>query len=465
MVNKLRSAAVFLTCIFTPALGRAETVFDAMSKAYELNSTLNSSRVGVRITDENVAIAKSGLRPTVNGSANVGYLSQSKTKLSTGGFISPGSRLSTGSFGITLDQTLFDGFQTPNNVHAAEAKVKASNEDLRSAEQDTLYAAVSAYTDVVANRQIVTLRRKNLAFLDEQLRAAEDRYRVGDGSRTDVAQAQASQAQALSQLASAEASVLSSEATYRQVVGEAPGNLQPAKPIAKLLPSTLKAAFAIAQTDHPAILGPEHLVGAAEFSVKSSEGALLPSASVEASVTHLYQNYSPGISYSPNGDYNSAAVGATLNVPIYQGGKASAEIRQAKESLTKARIEVDINRDQVRSALASQWGQCQAAQVAVQANRQAISAAQVALHGVIEERNVGQRSTLDVLDAQAALITTQINYVSSERDVVLTSYAILSAIGHLSASRLGLRVTEYKPDEHYRAVKDMWSGVRSPDGK
>lgn len=465
MVSKLQSAAVFLTCIFTPALGRAETVFDAMSKAYALNSTLNSSRAGVRITDENVAIAKSGLRPTVNGSASVGYLSQSKTKLSTGGFISPGSRLSTGSFGITLDQTLFDGFQTPNNVHVAEAKVKASNEDLRSAEQDTLYAAVSAYTDVFANRQIVALRRKNLAFLNEQLRAAEDRFRVGDGARTDVAQAQASQAEALSQLASAEASVLSSEATYRQVVGEAPGKLQPTKPVAKLLPSTLKAAFAIAQADHPAILGPEHLVDAAEFSVKSSEGALLPSASAEASVTRLYQNYSPEISYSPNGYYNSAEIGATLNVPIYQGGKASAEIRQAKAALAKARIEVDVNRDQVRSALASQWSQYQAAGVAVQANRQAISAAQLALQGVIEERNVGQRSTLDVLNAQASLITTQINRVSSERDEVLASYAILSAIGHLSASRLGLRVTEYKPDAHYRAVRDMWSGLRPPDDK
>lgn len=465
MVSKLQSAAVFLTCIFTPALGRAETVFDAMSKAYALNSTLNSSRAGVRITDENVAIAKSGLRPTVNGSASVGYLSQSKTKLSTGGFISPGSRLSTGSFGITLDQTLFDGFQTPNNVHVAEAKVKASNEDLRSAEQDTLYAAVSAYTDVFANRQIVTLRRKNLAFLNEQLRAAEDRFRVGDGARTDVAQAQASQAEALSQLASAEASVLSSEATYRQVVGEAPGKLQPTKPIAKLLPSTLKAAFAVAQTDHPAILSPEHLVDAAEFSVKSSEGALLPRASAEASITRLYQNYSPEISYSPNGYYNSAEIGATLNVPIYQGGKASAEIRQAKAALAKARIEVDVNRDQVRSALASQWSQYQAAGVAVQANRQAISAAQLALQGVIEERNVGQRSTLDVLNAQASLITTQINRVSSERDEVLASYAILSAIGHLSASRLGLRVTEYKPDEHYRAVRDMWSGLRAPDDK
>lgn len=364
-----------------------------------------------------------------------------------------------------MDQTLFDGFQTPNNVHVAEAKVKASNEDLRSAEQDTLYAAVSAYTDVFANRQIVALRRKNLAFLDEQLRAAEDRFRVGDGARTDVAQAQASQAEALSQLASAEASVLSSEATYRQVVGEAPGNLQPTRPIAKLLPSTLKAAFAIAQTDHPAILSPEHLVDAAEFSVKSSEGALLPTASAEASVTRLYQNYSPEISYSPNGYYNSAGIGATLNVPIYQGGKASAEIRQAKASLAKARIEVDVNRDQVRSALASQWSQYQAAGVAVQANRQAISAAQLALQGVIEERNVGQRSTLDVLNAQASLITTQINRVSSERDQVLASYAILSAIGHLSASRLGLRVTEYRPAEHYRAVKDMWSGLRPPDDR
>lgn len=353
MINTSRSV-IFLTCIFPPNLGRAKTIFDAMSRAYQLNSTFNSTRADVRVADENVAMGKSSLRPKINGSADVGPLSQSKTKLSTGSYISTGSRLSTASIGITLDQTLFDGFQTSSNVHVAEAEVKASKEDLRNTERNTLYAAASAYTDVVANREIVSLRRKSLAFLNEQLRATKDRHRIGDGSRTDVAQARASQAQALSQMASAEASGLFSEATYRQVVGEVPGNLRPATPIAKLLPSTLKAALAIAQTEHPAILSPEHLVDAAEFSVKSAEGAHLPSASAEASVTHLYQNYSPAISYSPNENYDSAAIGATLSVPIYKGGKASAEVRQANEALAKARLEVDVNRDQVRSALTSQ---------------------------------------------------------------------------------------------------------------
>jgi len=431
----------------------AETIFGALTKAYQYNSTLNSSRAGVRVTDEGVAIAKSGWRPVITGSSDINYASQGGTQLTTGGF------------GVTIQQTLFDGFQTLNNVRAAKAQVRAQDENLRNSEENTLFNAASAYMDVILNRQVAKFRERNLAFLNEQVRAANSRLDVGEGTRTDVAQAQASQALAQAQLSAARAQVLSSAAIYHQIVGDEPGNLQSPQPVTRLLPSSLAAAFSIAATEHPAIRSTEAAVDASEFSVKSTEGALLPSISAQAGLNRDFTNRAPVNTLGANGWENSASVGLSLNVPIYQGGRVSAQVRQAKESLGQARIQVDVSRDQVRAAVAAAWSQYQAAKESTRANAEAVKAAQLALNGVIEERNVGQRTTLDVLNSQADLITAQINQVSAQRDLVVASYAIVSAVGRLSAGRLGLQVAEYHPEEHYNAVKDKWYGLRTPDGR
>lgn len=200
--------------------------------------------------------------------------------------------------------------------------------------------------------------------------------------------------------------------------------------------------------------------------MKSAEGALLPQLSASAGVSSAYRNTVPGVITSgTEGTTNSASIGATLTVPIYSGGRTSALVRQSKESLSQARIKVDVSRDQVRQAVTAAWTAYTAAQQSVAANRQAIAAAQLALNGVIEERNVGQRTTLDVLNAQNDLITGKIDLASAEHDVVVASYAILQATGRLSVERLGLNVTKYKPEDHYNAVKDKWIGLRTPDGR
>ncbi|MGN6464519.1 MAG: TolC family outer membrane protein [Rhizobiaceae bacterium] len=450
--NTIAAALLLSVSGFGITAASAETIFGALTKAYQYNSTLNASRAGVRVTDEGVAIAKSGWRPTISGSSSINYASQG------------GTRLTTGGFGVSIQQTLFDGFQTLNNVRAAKAQVRAQDEGLRNTEENILFNAVSAYMDVILNRQIAQFRERNLAFLNEQVRAANSRLDVGEGTRTDVAQAQASQALAQAQLSAARAQVLSSAATYHQIVGDEPGRLQAAQPVTKLLPSSLPSAFAIAAAEHPAIRSTEALVDASEFSVKSAEGTLLPSIAAQAGLNRNYDHQSPA-GIQPNGWENSASIGLSLNVPIYQGGRASAQVRQAKESLGQARIQVDVSRDQVRAAVAAAWSQYQAAKESTRANAEAVKAAQLALNGVIEERNVGQRTTLDVLNSQADLISAQINQVSAERDLVVASYAIVSAVGRLSAGRLGLSVAEYHPEEHYNAVKDKWYGLRTPDGR
>lgn len=454
-MSVLRKSLVAAVLVGSAALwsatASAETLLGALAKAYQYNSTLNSARAGVRVTDESVAIAKSGYRPVINGTASADYSSNSSTRLTTGGF------------GVQITQMLFDGFQTRNNVAAAEARVRASNESLRNSELNTLFNAASAYMDVIRDRQVAVLTERNLAFLVEQVRAARSRFEVGEGTRTDVAQAEASRSSAVAQVAAARAQARSSAAIYREIIGEEPGKLSPGSPLAKLLPKGLDQAVAIASGDHPAILATEHLVDAASFSVKSAEGALLPQVSASAGLSRNYRNSSPDS--IQDGTSDSATIGATLTVPIYQGGRTSAQVRQSKESLGQARIEVDVSRDRVRAAITSAWTQYVAAQETVAANREVISAAQLALNGVIEERNVGQRTTLDVLNAQADVINAQIGLANSERDVVVASYAILSALGRLTARDLSLKVALHDPKEHYEAVKDKWFGLRTPDGR
>lgn len=458
--SKTVFAALLITATaLSPVAASAETITGALSKAYRNNSQLNSARAGVRVTDEDVAIAKSGYRPNVVGSASIDYTERRRNDMST--------RLTSGSFGVQVNQMLFDGFQTKNTVAAAEAKVRASQESLRNTEENILYSAAQAYMNVIHDRQVAALTQQNLEFLNEQTRAARSRLEVGEGTRTDVAQADAARSGAEAQLSAARAQALASAAAYRQLIGEEPGQLKAASPLAKLLPRNLDAAVAVADKEHPAIIATSHLVDAAAFGVKAAEGALLPSVTASAGISRNYSDTRGGpVGASASDGYSNAAnIGATLSVPIYQGGRTSAQVRKSKEQLGQARIEVDVSRDQVRQAITAAWTGYTAAQEAVSANRTVVSAAQLALNGVIEERNVGQRTTLEVLDSQRDVINAKINLASAERDVVLASYAILQAMGRLSIDRLGLQVTKYQPEEHYNAVKDKWYGLRTPDGR
>ncbi|MCG6114064.1 MAG: TolC family outer membrane protein [Mesorhizobium sp.] len=454
----LAGVLLWLTGISVPA-SAAETLTGALAKAYQNNASLNAARAGVRVTDEGVPLAKSGYRPQIVGSGSANVTNQA------------GTQISTGQFGVQIQQSIFDGFQTQNNVRAAEARVRASNESLRNTEQNILFNAAAAFMDVIRDRRVAAFRQRNLEFLGEQVRAADSRFEVGEGTRTDVAQAQASRSAAEAQLSAARAQVQVSEATYRQLVGENPGQLQAASPAASLLPPSMEDAFVIAMRQHPAIMATQHLVDVASFAVNAAEGALLPQVSAQASVQSQVR-YGPSATGLPGvgtgnttTTTNTATIGLNLTVPIYSGGRTSAQVRQSKESLGQARIEVDVSRDQVRQAVASAWTQFVASREVAAANRQLVSAAELALSGVTEERNVGQRTTLDVLNAQADVINAQINLASSERDQVVASYAILSAMGALSVRTLGLPVNEYRPQEHYDAVKDMWYGTTTPDGR
>ncbi|GGD87055.1 transporter [Aureimonas endophytica] len=480
---RLRNLVRFLAAVSVLSLSTAadaETLSGALSRAYRNNQALNIARAQLRATDEYVPQAKSGLRPFVSGTG----AATSALARTTNGDNLRSERQNTNQFsgGIELNQTIFDGFQTPNNIRSAEAQVKAAQQNLANTEQNTLSDVVSAYMNVLRDRQIAALRRQNLAFLEEQVRAAQARFDVGEGTRTDVAQAESQRALSTALLNSALSQVASSEATYFQLVGDAPRDLQPGRSIgATILPRTVLDATNISQREHPAILATLFAVDAAAYQVKSAEGRLLPQLSLTARAQDTYATSSsdpnttvstlanglPGVRQLDTLTSNTVqgTVAAQLTIPIYQGGLRASEIRQAKETLGQRQIEVDQTRDQVRAAVASAWAARQAALANVTGYDAQVRAARLALNGVIEERNVGQRTTLDVLNAQADVITAQILLAGAQRDEVVTSYTLASAIGRLSAARLKLDAKIYDPNEHYKAVKNKWGGTRTPDGR
>lgn len=426
----------------------AQTLTQSLAAAYDNNPDLNFARSQLREVDENIAIARSGNRPELSATINQS-LETSRTS---------DSAASPTSIGVRLTQPLFRGFQTRNSIRAAESAVQAQSSSLQNTEQNVLLNTVTAFFDVIQNRQIVELRRSDVSFLAAQVSAAQDRFEVGEGTRTDVSQAEARQAQAESFLNIAIAELETSEATFRQLTGLDPRSLKKDINESRYIPNSLKSAISIGQNGHPAIRAALYDVDTATFQVAGLEGQFLPTLSLtgEASTT-----LNPGIV----GQRDEAKVSLDLTIPIYQGGRVSAEVRQAKEALGSSRIQVDITRDQVRQFTVASWAQYQAAVRSIQTSRTGVFAAQLALQGVIEEQRVGQRTTLDVLDSQSDVVAAQLTLVEAERDRDVAAYTLLSAMGHLNAQRLSLPVAFYMPQEHTDAVRDKWYGLRTPDGR
>src|SRR5271166_2003008 len=464
-MRRLRGALLLVAAASALAAGaaRAETLGGALVKAYLNNPDINSQRATVRQTDENVPIANSGYLPKISatGTLGVAHTNGNQVLAGSGG---PETTFATGayprSYGIEATQTVFDGYQTINRIRNAESGVMGEREQLRNTEQNTLLTGVTDYMDVLRDTAILELQRNNVLVLQEQLRETRDRFTVGEVTRTDVAQAEASLASSQATELSAEATLSASIARYRQTIGDEPKTLAPVRPIAKPLPRTLAQAITISQVEHPAITAQLHGVDAAMLTIKIAEGALLPQASVTASLSQGFDvNNTPGLR-----QFNAELLG-TLTIPIYQGGADYATIRQSKENLSVQELHADSLRDQIRQAVVSAWGLNQASVGIVRAARASVAANEVALAGVREEAKVGQRTTLDVLNAQQALLAARSQLVSAEHDQVVNSYSLLSQIGRLNVPTLGLGVAEYDPRVHYDQVKTKWIGVRTPDGK
>jgi outer membrane protein len=444
------------------------TIEGALIEAYRNNPQLNAQRSATRATDENVPTALAGYRPRVTGTSSL--TEQYLDTLQKGGVGAGGAPIynqQTGAvvvqnYGLTATQTLFNGFQTANRTRQAEGQVFSARETLRTTEQNVLLNAATAYMNLLQTAAILELQRSNVNVLEVTLRQTRDRFSAGEVTRTDVAQAESRLAAGRSQLALAESNYVTAQAQYLQVIGvPAPARQAPAAPVDRLSPRTLDGAIARGRTEHPLITTAMFNVDVATHQVKIAEGALSPTLSAVGNVQKSF-----GSTASLNVlETLSASVAAQLSVPIYSGGAEYSTIRQAKETLGQRRLDLDTARDQVQSAVTQAWGQLEAAKAQINATQAQVTAAEVALNGVREEARVGQRTTLDVLNAQQDLVNARVALVTAQRDRVVASYTVLGATGALSPQVLGLKIQVYDPVVHYQQVRDAWGGVRTPDGR
>jgi outer membrane protein len=494
-------------------LGRpasAETLEEALADAYLINPVLNAERARLRAIDEQVALAKSGLRPFIFGSADTAFLN-TNTSLDRQRQQQQGSPFSvlttTGAcenatdlvpqggtvtcnpagsvsavpvddifgvgeagtdagtddgvtnprgYSVSLAQPIFEGFRNLNAIRGAKATVQAAREALRTVEQTVLLDAVTAYVNVVRDGAIVRLRENDVSVLSEQLKATKDRFDVGEVTRTDVAQAEARRSESLATLAAAQANLKTSRAAYEQVIGHPPGNLVTPPSIRHLLPSTIDEAMTLGDGENPLILTVVYNEEASLYAVQQIMGELLPDVQLEAQYQKRYD-----LGSTIDSEETTQVVGR-LTVPFYQGGGVSARVRQAKETNNQLKKEVEDARLRVHADVIANWGILQSSGPAISSAEAAVGANKIALTGVREEEKVGQRTTLDVLDAQRELLNSQIGLVTALRDRVVAEYALYTAVGRMDAQTLGLPVPYYDPIEHYDIVKNKLFGLRPP---
>ena len=445
-----------------PAL--ADTIEAALVRAYQNNPQLNAQRAIVRSTDEGVPQALSGYRPKVNVTASAGY-QYTDTNLTSGG--SPNAIVRTEnhganaprSVGATVSQTLFNGQQTANRTRAAESQVSSAREGLRVLEQTVLLSAATIYMDYLRDSAIVEVQRSNVRVLEQTLKQTRDRFNVGEVTRTDVAQSEAQLAAGRTQLLTAEANLTTTRSNFRRIIGNEPSNLAPGSPVDRFLPGTLNTAVDLGLTQNPNVTAAMFGVDISFLQVKVNEGALFPTVTLQTSVQQSYEQ-----TLTIFRTFN-ASTAVQLSVPVYQGGAEYSLIRQSKESLAQQRLNLEQIRDQTRASVVTAWGQLVAGKAQVASAQAQVTASEIALNGVREEAKAGQRTTLDVLNAQQALVNARVALVTAQHDRVVASYSVLNTVGRLSPQVLNLSTMSYDPSVHYQQVRDSWVGVRTPDGR
>ena len=452
------AATVLLMAFAGPAPALADTIEAALVRAYQSNPQLNAQRAQLRSVDENVPQALAGYRPQAALTGSLGYQYTDTYGLAV---LAGGELHGTNpprSAGLTVTQTLYNGQQTSNKTRAAESRVSGAREALRVLEQTVLLSAATIYMDYLRDAALVEVQRSNTKVLEQQVAQTSDRYHEGELTRTDVAQAEAQLAAGKTQLLAAEATLTTTRSNYRRIIGNEPVTLAPGSPVDRFLPAALPAAVDLSLTQNPNVTAAMFGIDVNFLQVKVNEGALLPTVTLQAAVQQAYEQT---ITL-----YRTFAATATaqVSVPIFQGGAEYSLIRQSKENLAQQRLVLEQTRDQTRANTVTAWGQLVAGKAQVASAQSQVTASAIALDGVRDEARAGQRTTLDVLNAQQALVNARVALVTAQHDRVVASYAVLNAVGRLSPQVLNLSTANYDPRVHYQQIRDNWYGVRTPDG-
>jgi outer membrane protein len=445
--RKLISAS--LSAALIAGTASADTLREALVSSYQTNPTLTAQRQTLQATDATVAIARAAGRPQVN--ATVGL----NRTLTQSGLLINGGKGPTVSAGVDLSLPLFTGGSVKNSVKAAQTRVEAGRATLRAVEGDVFTQAVTAYMDVIRDRAIVELNQNNVKVLETNLQATQDRFQIGDLTRTDVAQSEARLQLGRSQLAEAGGRLTASEATYRQVIGHAPGQLAPPPPLPPL-PANSDEAVRIALANNPDLISISRQAIAAGYDVNVARASRLPTLSGVLSESYV-NNLGPTNSPFPNTG-NATTAGLSARVPIFQGGLPAARIRQAQAQQGQVLEQVvGTERAVVQTARAA-FATYDAAQKAIQAETVAVQANELALEGNRAEQSVGTRTIIEVLNAEQELLNTQVALVSAKRDAYVAGFQLLNAMGQAEAQDLGLEGGPlYDPLGNYRRVAGNWN--------
>lgn len=421
---------------------RAESLADALVSAYNHSGLLEQNRALLRAADEDVSAAGAALQPILNWSA--------QAQRTFGNNSSTGVASSLGNTNVTLSLNasllLYDFGGSASAIEAARESVFATRAQLVSIEQQVMLRAVNAYLNVRRTSEFVTLRQNNLRLLTQELRAAKDRFEVGEVTRTDVALAQARLAQARSGLATAKGDLQRSREEYTNVIGHQPKRL-PQLPRLPGIKRSIANAKALAVRSHPDMIAAQHQVSSVEFSIKGAEANFKPTVNLQGNLSLQESLSSSG--YSRNG-----SVGVVVSGPIYNGGRLSSGVRRAMAQRDAMRGNLHIVRHNVQQSVGNAYASYSSVNAALEASKQQIRASRVAFRGVREEASLGARTTLDVLDAENELLNAEAALISAQTDQYIAAYTILSATGLLTAKKLGLKVQHYDPEAYYKLVKD-----------
>ncbi len=428
----------------------ADTLQEAMAMAYQGNPNLLAARAQLRATDENVPIALSGWRPSINVSGQV-QRNRNENQILAGGGV---GQVVTGgvvqrtseSVQVQLIQPIFRGFRTVAQTAQARNQVSAQRARLEATEAQVLLQVATAYLDVLQNQAVVELQMNNVQVLTRQLEATNDRFRVGEITRTDVAQSEANLAGAKASLVQAEGALQQARSTYQNIVGKAPENLE-RPPLPGLLPDSLQSALDVAIAENPNYLAADYTAQAADEAISLARGDLLPSVQIVGTYGRGWNTVA-----DKSRSENISAV-AQVSVPIYQSGSEYARLRQSKHTAGQQRLLADQARLDARNFATTSWENLQATTASIESFQSQVSANEIALEGVQREAEVGARTVLDVLEEEQRLLNSRVNLVRAQRDQVVAAYQLLSAMGLLTGVDMTLDVPAYDPEAHFNDVE------------
>jgi outer membrane protein len=414
----------------------SETLADALASAYNNSGLLEQNRALLRAADEDVAIASAALQPIINWSA------QAQRTYSN----SITSRRNNASVSINSEFLIYDFGGSAASIEAARQSVLATRSKLLSIEQQIMLRAATAYFNVRKASEFVALRQNNLRLLTQELRAAKDRFDVGEVTRTDVALAEARLAQASSGLATAQGDLLRASAEYANIIGNQPKNLAKLPPLPRISGNVTSAQSQTVRS-HPDMIAAQHQVASVEFSIKSAEAAFKPKIKATGSLG-LQNDFSSG------NLVNNAAIGLGVSGPIYNGGRVSSTVRRATAQRDALRANLHVVRYNLQQSVANAYAFYDSVNAALNASQQQIRASRVAFRGVREEASLGARTTLDVLNAENELLNAEAALISTQTEQYIAAYTILAATGSMTAKKLGLNVQHYDPEAYYKSIKD-----------